>query len=234
MPNTGPVDVKILEYPLLGGVPSSIVSPETAVDLTARVRELENHIEVKKKEFARDLETAKREATELGRRQAAGEQTAVRQQCVGQLKAALDEFRAARDQYIAQVEQEAVRLALAIAERVLLREAHLDPLFLSGAVRVALGQLAESTEVRLRVPASQKEMWAEMVRLMPALPLRPEVRADEALKECEAILETSLGEADLSLRAQLEEIERSFFEARESNPPQVNGSGASAGGRKQE
>jgi flagellar assembly protein FliH len=117
-----------------------------------------------------------------------------------------------RDDYLARVEQEVVRLALAIAERILHREANMDPLLLAGAVRVALGQLAESTEVRLRVPADQREMWAEMLRLMPGLPLRPEVVGDPELSACEAILETNLGRVDLGVRAQIGEIERGFFD----------------------
>jgi flagellar assembly protein FliH len=110
------------------------------------------------------------------------------------------------------VEREVVRLALAIAERILHREAQLDPLLLAGAVRVALGQLAETTEVRLKVPASQQELWAEMIRLMPGLPLRPEVCADERLEACDLMLESTLGSVDLGVRAQLGEIERGFFD----------------------
>ena len=110
-----------------------------------------------------------------------------------------------------------VRLALAVAERVLRREAQMDPLVLSGAVRVALGQLAESTEVRLRIPAAHEEMWADMVRLMPELPLRPEVWPDQEMQTCEAILETRLGTVDLGVRTQLREIERSFFDLPEGS-----------------
>jgi flagellar assembly protein FliH len=124
-----------------------------------------------------------------------------------------------------------VRLALAVAERVLHRESQLDPLLLSGVVRVALGQLAESTKVRLRVPAAHEEMWAEMVRLIPELPLRPEVWADQEMQTCEAVLETKLGIVDLGVRAQLREIARGFFDlpevrdesSEETHRPEVAG-----------
>jgi flagellar assembly protein FliH len=55
-------------------------------------------------------------------------------------------------------------------------------------------------------------MWAEMVRLMPGLPLRPQVQVDAGLETCEAVLETNVGTVDLGVRAQLEEIERGFFD----------------------
>ena len=81
-----------------------------------------------------------------------------------------------------------------------------------GAVRVALGQLAESAKVRLRVPPEHGEMWAEMVRLVPGLPLRPDVEADPSLKTGEVCLESSLGRVDVGVRTQLEEVERAFFD----------------------
>ena len=51
-------------------------------------------------------------------------------------------LRAERDRFLHAVEQEVVKLALAVAARILRREAQMDPLLLTGAVRVALGQLA--------------------------------------------------------------------------------------------
>ena len=47
-----------------------------------------------------------------------------------------------RDRYLHAVEHEVVKLALAVAARILRREAQMDPLLLTGAVRVALGQLS--------------------------------------------------------------------------------------------
>jgi flagellar assembly protein FliH len=55
-------------------------------------------------------------------------------------------------------------------------------------------------------------MWVEMVRLIPGLALRPEVRADTGLQNYELVLESNLGVVDLGVRAQLEEIERGFFD----------------------
>ncbi|MGC2639095.1 MAG: FliH/SctL family protein [Acidobacteriaceae bacterium] len=202
----GNAQIRTLQYPVLEGLgPSS-------GDLAARVRELEAAVAERDKKLDRQVEAARREAAEKGREAGAAEQKLWREQRSAQLAMALNEFRAQRDEYLARAEHEVVRLALAIAERVLHREAQMDPLLLSGAVRVALGQLAESTEVRLRVPAEQREMWEEMLRLMPGLPLRPEVAADAELNEGEAILETRLGTVDLGIRPQIAEIERGFFD----------------------
>jgi flagellar assembly protein FliH len=124
-----------------------------------------------------------------------------------------------REAYLAQVEQEVVRLALSIATRILHREAQMDSLLLSGAVRVALGQLSDTTEVRLRVPAAEQELWDEMIRLMPNLPLRPQLVSDDGLSVGECALETHLGSVDLGVKAQLAEIERGFFDLLERREP---------------
>ena len=70
-----------------------------------------------------------------------------------------------RDQFLRTIEQEVVRLALAIAARILRREAQTDPLFLVGAVRVALGQLAATMQVRLRVPAEESVLGPRRWRI---------------------------------------------------------------------
>jgi flagellar assembly protein FliH len=204
--------VRTMQYPVLPGGSLTAMDGASQADLAARVRELEAALVQREKQFAQQLEAVRREANEKGREAAGSEQASWRKQLQGGLTAALEEFRARREEYLARVEHEVVRLALAIAERILHREAQMDPLLLAGAVRVALGQLAESTEVRLRVPAEQQEMWAEMLRLMPGLPLRPEVQGDATLAASEAVLEAGLGTVDLGVRAQIAEIERGFFD----------------------
>jgi flagellar assembly protein FliH len=204
--------VRPMEYPLLTAASTSDAELESPGNLALRMRELESKLAEREQQHARKLESVRHEAVEQGKQQAGGDQVAWRQQCAGQLRSAVEQFRAQTDEYLARVEQEVVRLALAVAERILHRESQLDPLLLSGAVRVALGQLADSTEVRLRVPAGQQDMWVEMVRLIPGLALRPEVRADTGLQNYELVLESNLGVVDLGVRAQLEEIERGFFD----------------------
>lgn len=125
------------------------------------------------------------------------------------LIANLDE---ARQQYLHEIEPEVVRLALGIAARILRREAQMDPLLLSGAVRVALGQLAASTRVRLKVPESDLALWTEAIALLPNPGTRPEVIAGEGMRLGDCIIETELGSVDLGVRAQLNEIERGFFD----------------------
>jgi flagellar assembly protein FliH len=151
------------------------------------------------------------EAYEAGRRDEETRHAGRDERMVESVARAVESFHSDRARYFAGVEREVVELALAIAARVLHRESQMDPLLLSGAVRVALGQLSESTEVLLRVPAAEAALWKDLVQVMP-LALRPAVQPDDLLEATECRLESSLGTVNLGIRAQLEEIERGFFD----------------------
>jgi flagellar assembly protein FliH len=129
-----------------------------------------------------------------------------------QLAKLVGEFAAARDRFLEDVEHEVVKLALAVAARILRREAQMDPLLLTGAVRVALGQLAGATEVQLRVPVAEMDLWTEAIALLPNLTLKPAVVAGEGMRLGDCVIESKVGTVDLGVRSQLGEIERGFFD----------------------
>jgi flagellar assembly protein FliH len=129
-----------------------------------------------------------------------------------------------RDRYFGAVEREVVGLALAIAARILRREAQMDPLLLTGAVRVALGQLAASTSVQLVVPPAELDLWKEAIILAQNQAVKPCVVPGEGMRLGECIIKTDLGSVDLGIRSQLVEIERGFFD-------RVGNSGATLSGK---
>lgn len=186
--------------------------PPAHSEVEAKLRAVEEEREQDKKDLQRQLAAVREEAFEAGQKSVEDRYSAALAAASKGMGEAIEDFRRTRDRYLAQVEREVVELALAIAERILHRQAQIDPLLLAGAVRVALGQLADSTEVRLRVPLEEQEMWAEMLRLMPNLPLRPELITDERMKAGECTIETHLGSIDIGVPAQLAEIERGFFD----------------------
>lgn len=175
-------------------------------------------------EFERTLAEETRRSFEAGRerglregRQAeleaqAAALTASDQQRVSQAAEMIERFAQERDRYLQSVEHEVVELALAVAARILRREAQMDPLLLTGAVRVALGQLSGSTQVTLWVPADELDLWTESIALLPNLALKPTVLAGEGMRLGDCRVETSLGSVDLGIRAQLGEIARGFFD----------------------
>jgi flagellar assembly protein FliH len=130
---------------------------------------------------------------------------------------AVEQFRGTRDRYFTEVEQEVVKLALAIAARVLHREAQLDPLLLAGAVRVALERMADRSGVVLRVAGGDVEAWERgLLSIQPHE--RPSVVEDAQMQRGECVLETTMGTVELGVKVQLEEIEKGFFDLLNHRP----------------
>ncbi len=156
-----------------------------------------------------------------GERRAREEMEKRREAERARLTQALEEFAHERSRYFQQVESEVVSLALSIARKILHREAQVDPLFLAGAVRVSLEKIAAGTRVQLRVHPSQVNSWKEFLTKENRIDPAPEVVADSSLSAVDCILETDLGNTNLSLEAQLKEIEKGFLDllaARPSKP----------------
>jgi flagellar biosynthesis/type III secretory pathway protein FliH len=164
------------------------------------------------REESREMERAAQAATmknaEEGRKQ--------------ELAKLVGDFSAERDRFLGAVEHEVVKLALAVAARILRREAQMDPLLLTGAVRVALGQLAGATEVHLRVPAAEMDLWKEAIALVPNLTLKPAVVAGEGMRLGDCVIESKVGTVDLGVRSQLGEIERGFFDRASAGPQETS------------
>jgi flagellar biosynthesis/type III secretory pathway protein FliH len=175
-------------------------------------------------EFDRRLAEETRRAFEAGREQGrvegrqaereaqAGAVVAAERERLRKVAELVDRFAAERERYFAEVEREVVGLALGIAARILRREAQMDPLLLTGAVRVALGQLSASTAAQLVVPAAELDLWKDAIAHAPNLSVKPEVVAGDGMRLGECVIKTDLGSVDLGLRNQLGEIERGFFD----------------------
>jgi flagellar assembly protein FliH len=127
------------------------------------------------------------------------------------------QFHGMRERYFTEVEQEVVKLALAIAARVLHREAQIDPLLLTAVVRVALEKLADRSGAVLRVAAADVAPWEQVFEAMDASE-RPRVAEDSTLDRGECVLETRMGTVDLGVSVQLEEIEKGFFDLLHHRP----------------
>ena len=187
-------------------------------DVQRRVAELEQRLQEERATMAQAVAAA-RERGRREERQAMEQQASAGQQRLQvQMLQSLEQFRLERQSYFHNVEGEVVRLALAIAARVLHREAHLDPLLLAGAVRVALEKLGDSSRVVMRVPPREVETWKEFFRTGSNLRIQPGVLEDPSLSPGECLLATELGTIELGVRAQLEEIEKGFFDLLDRRP----------------
>lgn len=125
---------------------------------------------------------------------------------------ALRQFDRQRKSYFEQIEAEVVQLSLAVARKILHREAQTDPLVLTGTVRVALEKLAAGTRVKLIVPEHDEFKWRQVLGTLKDVQPQPEVIGDPALAPGSCILETEVGSTQISLDHQFREIERGLLD----------------------
>jgi flagellar assembly protein FliH len=211
-------EVSRLEFLPLGQpeVVAEVATDETEVLLKEEVAALDGRLRSQAEQMSADMEMARNEARAEARLEWEQE---LEDRIVGERRAVLkacEEFVRERSRYFAGVEAEVVKLALAIAARVLHREAKLDPLLLTGVVRVALEKVAEDSVTVLRVPVGATEMWREVFVASPESSLQ--VVGDERLAAGECVLDTNVGRVELGVSAQLEEIERGFFDLMQQRP----------------
>jgi len=136
------------------------------------------------------------------------------------LAEAVKGFARERATYFQRVEAEVVGLAVAIARKILHREAQVDPLLLAGVVRVGLDNVGTGTRVRLRVHPKQVQVWKDFFSQQTDLQSLPELMGDPSLGLGHCVLETELGSTDLTLESQLKEIEQGFFDLLAQRPNQ--------------
>jgi flagellar assembly protein FliH len=132
--------------------------------------------------------------------------------------AAIEQFETQRANYFARIEPEVVQLALAIAGKILHREAQMDPLLLTGIVHVALEKLDAGTRVRLRTHPGDIHFWNQHFASVDSFQPAPELIGDPTLRPGELALETDIGSTQISLDTQLKEIEQGFFDLLEQRP----------------
>jgi flagellar assembly protein FliH len=197
----------------------AVKQPKTISDvrLEARVIELEREREERERRHRESLiAEQKRSADELVA--ALHEQKEkLTQECAGSVQAAIAEFQQKQDQYFAEAEAAVVRLVLNIAARVLHREAQLDPLMLRGPVRVALEEAQQNAACVLEVAATEADTWRRWLTNDGML-TRIQIRGKEDAPAGFCRLEIGASSADLSVHAQLAEIERGFFDLLQSRP----------------
>jgi len=119
----------------------------------------------------------------------------------------LQDLSGARKKIRAEAERDTLKLALAIARRILHREIATDPEALLGLVKSAFDKLNARETQRLRMAPSDAAVIQEY-RGKLALPPGLEIVSDTYLESGSAVFETNRGELDASVDTQLAEVER--------------------------
>jgi flagellar assembly protein FliH len=157
------------------------------------------------------VEAARKAATSQAQALAAASTAQAVAQERSAIAVAVQDFAQQRADYFRRVESELVRLALAIARKVLHREVQMDPLLLSGVVRVAVDQVQAGSRLVLRTSPDQAEAWRQFCA-QHWEDERVEVVADSSVAEHGCVLQAEAGSTEISLEGQLQEIESGFFD----------------------
>jgi flagellar assembly protein FliH len=130
------------------------------------------------------------------------------------IDAMLSAFQQERNEYYSKVEVQLVHFALAIAAKILHREAQVDRMVVAGLVKVMLEKLQQGTKVTVRVRPEAAESWRHYFHDNSTV----RILEDFSLQSTDCVFETEVGVAEVGLDAQLKEIEKGFFDLLAQKP----------------
>jgi flagellar assembly protein FliH len=217
--NISRLEFQALDHPVAQAVQElEVNSASTATELCLheQVTALQEQLKLQTQQFVKQLEAAQREARSESREEWSEElETAISAERARVL-GACEKFEKERSQYFSEVEFQVVKLALAIAARVLHREVKIDSLLLTATVRIALEKVAGNSITTLRVPAADLVRWQGVFVAGSSSELQ--LIGDDEFESGECVLDTTVGRVDLGVTAQLEEIEKGFFDLLQQRP----------------
>lgn len=121
------------------------------------------------------------------------------------LRIAADKLHAQRDHWLDQSQQEAVRLGVAIAERLLRRTLEVRPEAILDLIRSALDWSVGATPLRVRLHPADAELATSAVSLCDAN-REIEFLPDDSLVRGDCLVETPNGQTDARLHVILQRI----------------------------
>jgi flagellar assembly protein FliH len=181
-----------------------MADPEEIDRLRLRVAELEREAQVRR-------QRAWSEGHEKGEAEALARERAKVDSVVTRLTEAAAGAAASRKEFRREAEEDCVKLAVAVARRVLRRELAMDPEALLGIVKAALARMEGREVDRLRLHPDDAEIVDGALKELPGRSSL-QIVADASLEPGACILETSRGGLDASVETQLREIERGLVD----------------------
>jgi flagellar assembly protein FliH len=205
--------VRTLEYRDMGGnlISDGAITQAFATGSPDEAGERRARVELVEAELAERIKREVLEATQQLELRLRQEYELKLQAARAPIAGALSGFESQREEYFARVESEIVQLALAIATKILHREAQVDPMLVATLVRVAIEKLRDGSKVTVRVSPGRARQWKEYFAGQPSA-ARAEIVEDSSLSEHDCLLETELGVANFGLDTQLKEVEQGFFD----------------------
>lgn len=187
-------------------------TPVAAQDLEnalQRIQVLDRRIQELEAELPRRHEAGKKEGRAEGERSGLAAGAAAVQPVLERLTASIAELTSFRARFRRDSEPELLRLALAVARKILRRELTVDPHSLMGILKAALETINQSEVLCVRVAPEDAPVMAGRLSGL-GLPDAVEVIADRTLERGSVVLDTRRGQVDASIQTQLAEIENGF------------------------
>ncbi|MDR0311847.1 MAG: hypothetical protein LBJ21_09695 [Acidobacteriota bacterium] len=125
----------------------------------------------------------------------------------------LAEVAALKDTLRVQVEEEVVRLALAVARKIIHREIQIDHTIIHTLVRVALERVAGKSAVVVRLsPVDYEYMTREHGDMSKKAGREIVFESDNTLTQGSCMIQTETGDIDARIEEEFHEVESLFFE----------------------
>lgn len=146
--------------------------------------------------------------------------TQEQQEISTRLGALLHDVAADNEALVRTVETHVIELVLAVAEKVIAREAKTDPQIILNVVRSALSEIHDASELRIHVNPDDYPLletrWQEM--LPRSLAERSELTADDLVERGGVVVETRIGYIDSQLKTRLNQVVTSFQAVLDGEP----------------
>jgi len=195
----------------------SNIEAETRVDYQKIMDEL--NLESLKKEteaYQRGVREGHQDGFSQGRKAGVADGLKEIEPVVHLFQQALQEINVLRKELCLRAEQETVRLSLAIARKILVREPETNPEIIKGIVIKTFKTIAMNPPVRIRINPSELAYIQERRQLIP---IEGEVDfiEDPSISRGGCVVETLSGDVDARLESQMEMIEEAFLPGLEKN-----------------
>ena len=163
---------------------------------------------------------ARREGFQLGYEEGLRHAAAEQADTVTRISALLQGVASDTEALVRGLETQVVELALAIAEKVIAREARIDPEIILNVVRSALSEVNDVSELRIRVNPDDLPLldnrWQEM--LPRSVAERSELVADDLVDRGGVLVESRIGYVDSQLKTRLNQVVTTFQAVLDGEP----------------
>lgn len=174
-----------------------------------RIQVLERRITELNNDLPRRYEMGKQEGRAEGERAGAASATSALQPLLDRMAATIAELGSYRARFRRESEPELLRLALAVAQKILKRELTVDPHSLLGILKAALETINKAEVLCVSAAPEDAPLLSGRLAGM-GLPDAVEVKPDRMLERGSLLIETRRGQIDAGVQTQLIEIENGF------------------------